>query len=91
MEFWDLCITNCVFPGATHTPGIQDTIADHLSQEINITHEWSLSSHFLNPIFCHWGLPDIDMFANRSNSKCQHYNSKEGMDPLSLGDGLHIN
>lgn len=61
--------------------------------------EWSLESDWLcrflylfNNISAikWWGYPQIDVFTDRSNSKCPSFCTREGTDPLSLGDSLHL-
>lgn len=86
LDLREFCIQNDIFPIDTYILGTENTVADAFSRVGSEVHKWSLNHHFLLPIFQEWVFLDIDVFANRVNSKCLNFCTKEGTDPLSMGD-----
>lgn len=70
----------------------QDNVeADEESRKINIDTEWELSDWAFQMIVHKLGQPDIDLFASRTNTKCDAYVSwKRDPDALTV-DAFTIN
>ena len=65
---WNICIKHNIWIHCSHVPG-SENIADEPSRKFNDRHEWSLCQKVFDELVHLWGLPDIDMFANRINTK----------------------
>lgn len=72
-----------------HVPGTENVTAEILSRASTTIHKWELNNKFLQPVFR--ALPDIDVFANRCNVKCEQFCTRGGKNSLSKGDGLLLN
>lgn len=85
---WEIRIQHDIIPVAMHVSGDCNTIADLLSREKTLIHEWSIGIIYITPIFEIWGTPFIDVFATAKNSKCRWFCTRGGHDHSSLGDSL---
>lgn len=88
LQLWDFCLENEILPIATHVSGVDNSLADALSRDPSVCHEWELNNIYLKPLFDQWGYPTLDAFASAINMKCDNFCSRGGHDPNSVGDGL---
>ena len=72
-DIWSWAETNDIWLTATHIPGVENTIADEDSRNFNDTAEWSITQKIFRRIAQIYGMPDIDLFANRLNYKVKPY------------------
>ena len=69
---WDLinwCKSYTIDLRATHLPGIDNVLADHLSTKILPYHEWELAEQVARKLFHYWPAPEIDLFATFENKE----------------------
>ena len=78
-EIWQWCEARKIGLFASYIKSAEN-IADKYSRVKNIDTEWELSSSAYNKIVECFGSPNIDLFASRSNKKCEVYCSR-GWDP----------
>ena len=83
---WNWAKWQDIWITASHVPGVKNTTADLRSRLLYDNKEWSLNERVANPLFEHFGKPEIDLFASRLNSKCSKYASYKP-DP----DAHHVN
>ena len=55
-------------------PREQNVQADYYSRVVDYD-DWGVKPEVVHFLACHWGAPDIDRFADASNSHCHHFNS----------------
>ncbi|XP_065435882.1 uncharacterized protein LOC135979940 [Chrysemys picta bellii] len=67
LQLWEFCIAHAIHLIATYLLGIQNGLADRLSQSYQM-HEWALRRDVLHSIFRRWGFPRVDLFATKDNS-----------------------
>lgn len=93
IHLWDFCLASWIFPMATHVLGVNNSLADTLSRQTSVCHEWELNPKYfhLRQVFQCWGRPELDAFATKGNTKCALFCSRGGNDRTSLGDGLLYN
>ena len=84
-QIWEWCIERDIWIFAEYVAS-RDNIADSESRITNIDTEWELADHVFESIVRKFGQPEIDLFATRSNAKCDTYCSWQ-RDP----DALAIN
>ena len=82
-EMWMWAEQHSIWLSAAHIPGVENTAADHYSRKIDDSKEWSLTDNTFNTITHILGLPQVDMFASRTNYKIKPYVSWHP-DPDSL-------
>lgn len=61
---------------ATHLPGSQNTLADAVSRGALSLHKLRMDPVSLQPVFEHWGVSDIDVFATTKNKHCNFFCSR---------------
>lgn len=72
-EIWQFCEIRNIFLFASYINTKENIEADYQSRKHTI--EWELSDVAFQTIITEFGEPDIDLFASRTNSKCQHFMS----------------
>ncbi|XP_050794038.1 uncharacterized protein LOC127043859 [Gopherus flavomarginatus] len=87
IRLWDFCIAQSIDLVASFLPGVKNTLADRLSRSF-LCHEWSIRPDVIHSIFQRWGFPRIDLFATKSNRKCQEFCSFQGLSPGSITDAF---
>ena len=68
-SIWDWCIERNVWIFSEYVAS-KENPADKESRIINQDTEWELANYAYDKIIRTFGLPDIDLFATRSNKKC---------------------
>lgn len=82
-EIWQWCETRNVFVFASYINTKDNIEADYESRKSNI--EWELSHSAFQEIVINFGQPDIDLFASRSNNKCDTFISwKQDPDAIAV-------
>ncbi|CAD6228482.1 GSCOCG00012047001-RA-CDS, partial [Cotesia congregata] len=90
-EIWDWCEERNIWLYASYIPSRENKEADSLSRVKNIDTEWSLADYAFKRITKRFGVPSIDLFASRNNSKCKKYCAWE-RDPEAMTiDAFTIN
>ena len=74
-DIWNWAKGQDIWITASHVPGVKNTTANLRSRLFYDNKEWSLNERVVKPLFDHFGKPEIDLFANRLNSKCSKYAS----------------
>ena len=69
-ELWNWCIERNIWLTTCHIPGIQNDLADKLSQKFSDRTEWKLNPQVFRMLSEALGRPDIDLFASRHS--CQN-------------------
>lgn len=72
-ELWQWCEERRLWVYASYISSKENTIADLESRRPNSEIEWELCDKAYKTIVASLGEPQIDLFANRSNAKCQNY------------------
>ena len=72
-EIWTWCEQMDIWLTIAHVPGVENVIADYKSRKFSDNVEWKLNDKLFNQICCHFGLPNIDLFASRLNAKLPIY------------------
>uniref|UniRef100_A0A452HVZ6 Uncharacterized protein n=1 Tax=Gopherus agassizii TaxID=38772 RepID=A0A452HVZ6_9SAUR len=67
-HLWDSCIAHLIDLVASFLPGVQNTLADHLSRSF-LSHKWLIHPDIIHSVFRKWGFPHVDLFASRDNRK----------------------
>ena len=71
-DLWVWCMGRKIWLSACHVLGKQN-ISDPGSRHFNDNIEWQLNKQIFDKI-CHiWGVPDVDMFASRTNKQLPTY------------------
>lgn len=71
-SIWQWCETRNIWIFASYV-NTKDNYADSESRLINPDTEWELSDEAFQTLVQHYGQPNIDLFASRTNAKCDHY------------------
>ena len=71
-EIWQWCIANNIWISAAFVPGCENQ-ADYESRNYKDNIEWKLDESIVSQIFTIWGIPQIDLFASRSNKQLHRY------------------
>lgn len=88
---WQWCEKRNIWLFASYINTKDNVEADEESRKINIDTEWELSDWAFQMIVYKLGQPDIDLFASRTNAKCDVYVSwKRDPDALTV-DAFTIN
>ena len=74
-DIWHWAERHDVWISAAYIPGKLNIDADEEPREFNDATEWSLDDYTFHQIIYYWGTPDIDLFANRINTKLSIYAS----------------
>ena len=91
MKIWQWAEAHSIWISAAHIPGVKNLDADKLSRKKDDNKEWSITSDMLNAITDVLGLPNIDLFASRTNKKLNVFVSWNP-DPDSLAiDSFTLN
>lgn len=48
LQLWNFCLENNITPTATHVPGVNNSLADALSQDLTACHKRELNDSYLN-------------------------------------------
>lgn len=72
-DIWQWCEIRKIWIYASYIASKENVEADRESRVKNIDTEWELSGAAFESIISTFGLPSIDLFATRSNSKCDYY------------------
>lgn len=70
-DIWTWCEKRKIWIFASYIPSRENTDADRESRRVNIDTEWELGAPFFQTTIEKWGLPEIDLFASRSNAKTE--------------------
>jgi len=73
VSLWGWCIFRNILLSAQHIPGKSNRGADSLSRQFVLNLEWSLDQDVFNRLVVITFLPDIDLFACRSNAKLDQF------------------
>lgn len=71
-EIWQWCEKRNIYLFASYV-NTKENCADEESRKINPDIEWELSQSAFNLIIHQFGMPEIDLFASRTNAKCEVY------------------
>ena len=82
-NIWDWCEQTKIFIFASYISSSNNIDADFESRRLEPETEYQLSEKAHNNIVSVFGKPDIDLFASRSNTKCNKYFSWKN-DPFAL-------
>lgn len=72
-QIWEFCEQRNLFIYASYIKSSQNAVADFESRKTHSDTEWELASYAFLDITKAFGVPDIDLFASRSNAKCKKY------------------
>lgn len=72
-QIWGWCEARQLWLYASYIPSKENVEADRESRVENDTTEWELHNAAFNSIVRKFGVPDIDLFASRINTKCETY------------------
>lgn len=72
-DIWKFCEKRKLYIFASYIKSTENVIADFESRKIQSDTEWELASFAFRQIVQRFGFPDIDLFASRSNAKCEKY------------------
>lgn len=72
-QIWEFCEQRNLFLYASYIKSSQNTVADFESRKTHSDTEWELAPYAFLDITNAFGVPDIDLFASRSNAKCKKY------------------
>lgn len=82
-EIWQYCEDRNIFLFASYINTKENVEADYQSRKHTI--EWELSDTAFQTIVTEFGEPNIDLFASRTNNKCQHFISwKKDPDAIAV-------
>lgn len=82
-EIWRWCEQRNIFIFASYITSEENAEADFESRKLESNTEFELSRAGFQKIVRNFGYPEIDLFASRSNAKCQRYVSWK-KDPYSI-------
>lgn len=84
-DIWQWCESRQLWLFASYINTKDNVEADEESRRINPDAEWELSGTAFNYIVKKLGVPQIDLFASRTNAKCHEYVSwKQDPDAVSV-------
>ena len=72
-DIWDWCVNNNTWLTTTHIAREEDIEADKESRLFNDRTEWALKREIFTQITTHWGIPEINLFANRLNARLPRF------------------
>lgn len=72
-SIWQWCEKKNIWLFASYINTHDNVIADEQSRKINIDTEWELSNVAFKLIIQQLGQPEIDLFASRTNAKCETF------------------
>jgi hypothetical protein len=72
-KIWKWCEARNLWIFASYIKSKENIEADFQSRNFNIDTEWELSQSVFNSITEHFGTPELDLFASRTNHKCSKY------------------
>lgn len=72
-KIWDYAEEMSLTLYAAHIPGKHNTLADIYSRKFKDNTEWELHPKLFKKVVDKWGMPEIDLFASRLNSKCEKF------------------
>lgn len=72
-DLWSWCESHEIWIIATHIPGQDNEIADSLSRSFSPCVEWEINNRLFQDIIRKFGVPSVDLFASRHNTKCYKY------------------
>lgn len=75
-KIWQWCQIRKIFLVASYIPSKQNMHADSASRIKNMDTEWELSEIAYENILRSFGVPSIDLFASRINTKCKRFCSR---------------
>ncbi|XP_059062817.1 uncharacterized protein LOC131855559 [Achroia grisella] len=90
-SIWCWCEERNVWLFASYINTKENTIADEESRKLNLDTEWELSDWAFQKIVITIGNPEIDLFASRTNTKCQKYISWKRDPEAFMVDAFTIN
>lgn len=70
---WQWCEVRDIWIEASYIPSKDNVVADEESRTLPTVTEWELNSRTFSAIIDVFGVPDIDLFASRANSKYKKY------------------
>lgn len=70
---WQWCEARSIWLYASHINTRDNVEADEESRRVNPDIEWVLTQTAFNKIVTRLGVPNIDLFASRTNAKCETY------------------
>lgn len=74
-KIWNWCEERKIHIFASYIRSSLNVEADRESRNLNVDTEWELGSREFNNITLNFGVPSIDLFASRTNTKCPLYMS----------------
>lgn len=72
-NIWEFCEQRHLFIYASYIKSCDNVIADFESRKLQSETEWELANYAFLEITNTFGSPDIDLFASRSNTKCEKF------------------
>ena len=88
VQIWEWCLERHIFPMVVYIATHDNTITDEFSRLQTKMNEWSLDLTVYHNLCNLWGSPNIDMFANHNNTKCNTFYSRARIGRGSQGDAL---
>ncbi|XP_034935551.1 uncharacterized protein [Chelonus insularis] len=70
-EIWQWCEQKNNWIFASYIPSQENEDADRESGKNNVDTEWEIGNEYFRKIVRKYGTPEIDLFANRINKKCE--------------------
>lgn len=83
-EVWQWCEARNIVVFASYIESAVNKEADKESRRLKPETEWQLAAYAFRKITANFGNPDIDLFADRNNTKCENFVSW-GRDPEAVG------
>ncbi|XP_069827931.1 uncharacterized protein [Dendropsophus ebraccatus] len=74
---------------AVHLKGSQNIVADFLSRQEIHPGEWSLNPEVFQTLISKWGVPEVDLFATRKNTKVKRFFSLNPKEMPEAVDALN--
>lgn len=72
-DLWQWCESRNIYVFASYISSRDNEVADAESRRSHPDTEWELNDYAFNKIVSKLGIPDIDLFASRINTKCNAY------------------
>ena len=72
-DIWNYCNSVDLHITATHIPGKHNVVADRASREFHDETEWKLNPSIFRKYVEKWGMPEVDLFASRTNHQIDNY------------------
>lgn len=83
-NIWQWCEKRNLFIHASYISSKDNLDADTESRQLRFETEWELNDSYFNNIVANFGVPEIDLFASRINTKCTKFISWR-KDPDAFG------